>query len=92
LIQAKQKILPTLNVARISTLNTQNKKLMTEKLDLEIGNKKLREENLEIRAQVAFLSLKAETVEQLEQTLKDTHNHDFGKRIIELTNKNRDSR
>jgi hypothetical protein len=92
LIQAKQKILPTINVARITTLNTQNKKLMTEKLDLEIGNKKLREENLEIRAQVAFLSLKAETVEQLEQTLKDTHNHDFGKRIIELTNKNRDSR
>ena len=36
--------------------------------------------------------MKAETVEQLEITLKDTHNHDFGKRIIELTNKNRDSR
>jgi hypothetical protein len=64
-------ILPTLSLSRIEELNSQTKRLAESKLELEMNNKKLREQNYEQSVRIDNYLLREKTLTELEATLRE---------------------
>lgn len=84
---ARLSILPTVSLSRIEELASQVKRLAETKLELEIENKKLREENYENKVRVDNYILREKSLDELEGLLRDNHPDELSQRVIEITSK-----
>ena len=90
--EARMSILPTLSLSRIEDLNLQVKRLAESKLELEINNKKLREQSYEQNVRIDNYLLREKSVTELEIMLKEQHPDELSQRVIDITSKLSDYR
>lgn len=89
---ARMSILPTLSLSRIEELNSQTKRLADAKLELEMSNKKLREENYEQNVRIDNYLLREKSLSELETVLREQHPDELSQRVIDITSKLSDLR
>jgi len=83
--EARMSILPTVSVSRIEDLALTTKRLADSKLDLELSNKKLREDNYELSVRVDNYVLREKTLQELERVLKEEHPDEISQRVIDIS-------
>jgi Ca2+-binding EF-hand superfamily protein len=87
LFEARMSILPTVTLAKLEELNLALKRIGNQKLELEVTNKKLRNDAYENQVRLDHYVLREKNLQDLEDSLKIRHQDELSLRIIELSEK-----
>ena len=88
--ELRLKIIPTITVTRIENLAHTVKEFSAMKTDLEIINKRLRDNNYEISNKLDALETYKSILEELEKRLKKTSSDDMSQQLIEMSERLRE--
>jgi Coiled-coil region of centrosome protein CE290 len=80
-------ILPTVSLAKLEELNLSLKRIGNQKLELEIINKKLRNDSHENQIRLDNYILREKNLLDLEETLKNRYPDELSLKIVELSEK-----
>ena len=69
----KGKLIPTVNLAKIEELHNKMAELCQMKIDLELTNRKIREENYQLTLKVDYYETRMEGVDKLSKDLEQSH-------------------
>ena len=89
---ARMSLLPTVSISRIEELAMSVRRLADSKLDLELSNKKIREENYELSVKVDHFLLREKNLQELQRMLNEEHPEELSQRVIEISEKMTDLR
>jgi hypothetical protein len=83
--ELKGKIIPTVNLNRVEEMYNHIAELVQMKLDLEISNRKLRDESFELSLKCDFLETQREVVEKLKRDLASRNVDDLQEQLIQYS-------
>lgn len=88
--ELRLKVIPTITVTRIEGLAHTVKEFSAMKTDLEIINKKLRDNNYELSLKADSLETHKTVLEDLEKRLKNNYSDDMSQQLIEMSERMRE--
>ena len=81
----KGKIIPTVNLHRVEEMHNRITEMVQLKLDLEINNRKLREQVNELSLKCDYYETQREQLDKLESDIKNRNIDDMQQRLIEYS-------